>query len=455
MAEHLETDHQLEELRQVLLKPDALAARISPLLVDILAEHVNESRDEIAQAIAPAVGEAIRRQVYQAREDVIDALYPVIGQMIARAMTEAVRNLAQSVDTRLRHGFQIFLDPRYWRARLRGVSTSEFRLREVLPFSIHEIFLIQRDSGLLICHYSSDPAHQDRDLVSGMLTAIRSFAREAFGRSESGELGAISYAEQHIVLEAGGAAYLAIVIEGIEPPDYRETMRRALVQIHERHYDDLRHFDGSNRELVDRARQVFRETLLASGSDGSPRQLSGSQRLIVGLFGMMLLVPILLFGLWIGRVEARFGGLLLAATATATATMTATTTATTTPTATATTIPTATATTTPTATATASATPTATATNTPTITPTPSPFIGVMIGNVFLYDTPDESSTRTSLVAPLGAPVEVLAQWGDWYRVRLVVPDRPSVELVGWVPSRWVGLIEPVPAMLITPTTTP
>jgi hypothetical protein len=453
MVEHLETDHQLEELRQVLLKPDALATRISPLLVDILAEHVQESRDEIAQAIAPAVGEAIRRQVYQAREDVIDALYPVIGQMIARAMTEAVRNLAQSIDTRVRHGFQLFLDPRYWRARLHGVSSSEFRLRAILPFSIHEIFLIQRDSGLLIYHYSSDPTHQDREIVSGMLTAIRDFAREAFGRGESGELGAIGYAEQHIVLEAGGAAYLAVVIEGVEPPDYRETMRRALVQIHEPHYDALRHFDGSNRELLHTARQVFRETLLANDFSGNPRRLSRSQRLIVGFFGLLLLLPILLFGFWIGQVEARFGALLVPV-ATATVTATATPLPTATATATATHTPTATATATATHTPTPTATTTATATHTPTVTPTPSPFIGVMIGNVFLYDTPDESSTRTSLVAPLGAPVEVLAQWGDWYRVRLVLPEGPSVELIGWVPSRWVGLIEPVPPALITPTTT-
>lgn len=137
------------------------------------------------------IGEALRRQVYQAREDIIDALYPVIGQMIARAVTEAVRTFAQQVDNQLRRGTQVIFEPRYWQARLRGVSTREFELRDALPFTVHKIFLIQRDSGLLICH-SSTEERPDRDLVSGMLTAIRDFARDTFGRDESGELGEIA-----------------------------------------------------------------------------------------------------------------------------------------------------------------------------------------------------------------------------------------------------------------------
>jgi hypothetical protein len=78
-----------------------------------------------------------------------------------------------------------------------------------------------------------------------------------------------------------------------------------------------------------------------------------------------------------------------------------------------------------------------------------------MIGNVFLRDLPADEAENTSLVAPLGAPVEILAQDGDWYRVRIIPPDKPEVEIVGWVLSRWVTLLKPVPLELITPTPTP
>ncbi len=455
MVQQTDTSQQIEELRRVLLKPDALVDRISPVIADILTEQITESRDEIANAIAPVIGEAIRRQVYQAREDIIDALYPVIGQMIGRAVTEAVREFAQSVDQRVRTGAHVLLDPAYWRVRAQGISHSEYMLRNVLPFAVQEIFLIQRGSGLLICHLSTDRQRPDRDLVSGMLTAIRDFAREAFGRDEGGELGAITYESRQIVLEAGGAVYLAVVITGVEPSEFREMLQETLFAIHEKRYEQLLAFDGSNRKLIDAAEQIIRQRLLPAENGEARRSLSLSQRTIMGMMGLLLLLPIFLCGGWIWHVESSLSVLMAPATATITPTATATSTATPTPSRTPT--ATATSTATPTPSRTPTATPVNTATPRPTRTPTatPSPFNGVMIGNVYLYSTPDESSTRTSIVAPLGAPAEVLAQWGDWYRVRVTLPEGPQVELIGWVPARWVSLLEPVPPELVTPVVGP
>ena len=46
--------------------------------------------------------------------------------------------------------------------------------------------------------------------------------------------------------------------------------------------------------------------------------------------------------------------------------------------------------------------------------------------------------------------VEILAAFGDWYRVRWV--PQAEAETVGWVPAMWVGTIQPIPAWIITPT---
>ncbi len=424
MVQAPETNRQIEELRKVLLKPDALVDRISPVIADILAEQISQSRDEIARAIAPVIGEAIRHQVYQAREDVIDALYPVIGQMIARAVTERVRELAQSIDQRLRQTTHLALNPRYWQARAQGISRGEYMLRDVLPCTVQEVFLIQRESGLLICHLSAGNERPDRDVVSGMLTAIRDFAREAFGREESGELGAIAYESRQIVLEAGSAAYLAVVISGVEPPEFRDTLRKTLFAIHEKRYDHLRTFDGTNTALVNTVRQIIQQRLLPAEHTMARRGLSVSQRVIVMLLALFLLLPVIVCGGWIWRVESSLA-MLLAPIPVPASTLVPTTAPTSTP----------------------------TATSTPS--PTPSPFNGVMIGNVYLYSTPDESSTRTSIVAPLGAPAEVLAQWRDWYRVRVALPQGPQVELIGWVPARWVSLLKPVPPEIVTPVPIP
>jgi len=62
---------EIQELRNVLLKPDALVEKISPVIAAVLEEQITSSKDDIAQALAPVIGEALRRQVYQAREDII------------------------------------------------------------------------------------------------------------------------------------------------------------------------------------------------------------------------------------------------------------------------------------------------------------------------------------------------------------------------------------------------
>jgi hypothetical protein len=76
-----------------------------------------------------------------------------------------------------------------------------------------------------------------------------------------------------------------------------------------------------------------------------------------------------------------------------------------------------------------------------------------MTGSVYLRDEPE--GENAGLVAPLGAQVEVLAQYGDWYKVRAVDTRDPEVEVVGWVLARWVTLVKPVPLERVTPTSAP
>jgi hypothetical protein len=191
------------------------------------------------------LGDAIRRQIRDAREEMIEALYPIIGQLVVRAVSEAVRDLARTVDARVRRSFD--LQAVWWRirARLGGASKAEMSLRTALPFAVNEVFLIHRETGLLLWHASHDPeAARDSELVGSMLTAIRDFAQDAFGRGREGELAEIEYGDEHILLEATRHAYLAVVVSGVEPPGFRAEMRERLIQVDHRFIDVLRQFEG-------------------------------------------------------------------------------------------------------------------------------------------------------------------------------------------------------------------
>lgn len=450
---------EIEELRRVLLKPEALVDKIAPIIADVLEEQIESSKDELAEAIAPVMGEALRRQVYQARDDIVDALKPVIGQAINKAVSEAFQELARNIDARLRRSIRPQDTVRRWIARLRGIPESEYRLRELLPFSIRELFLIHRETGLLIQHLSaSEETSPDSDLISGMLTAIRDFAREAFGQGKSGELGAIDYENQRILLESQGAVYIAAVVEGIEPTDFRERLRTVMTRLQEKYYAALKAYDGSDELVLKAARRALAslvEDTQATAKQAQP--LTTTQKIIMGLLIALLVgLPIGGCGWWIGSVERRLANLskpvVIIVTPEATPTPTCTPSPTPTPTFTPTPTDTPTPTFTPSPTSTASPTPTPTRTPTPTATPTPFPYHGVMVGSVFLRDAPN--GVNTGLVAPNATRVEILAQYGDWYKVRVVLETEQN-EVVGWLQSRWVVLTKAVPPERITPTATP
>jgi hypothetical protein len=186
-------DEALDELRGILAEPalrraEALEARL------VTVEQRTENRDELIAAITPILGDAIRLKIEESRDELIEALYPIIGQLIGRAVGEAIRNLARQIDARMRRSLSPDLIVRRLRARVSGVPDYALMLRDGLPYRVAELFLIHRESGLLLLHLTNEPqASGDSDLISGMLTAIRDFAADAFGRGQEGQLDDIQY----------------------------------------------------------------------------------------------------------------------------------------------------------------------------------------------------------------------------------------------------------------------
>ncbi len=453
-------ERSLEELRDILLRRDEayLVDTVQSVLDDALSRKIQESRDEMAAVLAPVMGQAIRHQVREAQDDIIDALYPVIGKTIQRSVAEAMRALARRVDEALRSTLSLRRLARRIEARLRGIPESELLLREALPFQVREIFLIHRESGLLLKHLSRDDQQDsERDLVSSMLTAIRDFAHDTFGAQSEGELEEIQYGDLSILVEPGPYAYLAVVVEGFEPSEFGHRMRAALSDVHGSHSTALRAYQGDASALagVDAPLRPLFDLPPAEEELHPPRR---PWLAIVGVGAIVILcLSATCFGAWRlswGRpTPTQTVALSQRVAPTATWTATATALPTSTPTATPTHTPTATATATPTQTPTSTHTASATASATPrpteTWTPTPEPHLGVMIGNVWLRAEPRDNSPLLGIIVDRARTVEVLAVYDTWYLIRWPPGDKSGT--TGWVPGRWVGVVAPPPPRIITP----
>jgi hypothetical protein len=446
----------LDDLEQrALTDPEKITNRLTPMMTNLIRRTIVESPEEMAEAIGPVMGEAVRVQIRDSRQGMIDALYPIIGQTVQRAISEFARELQRNIDARLKSTFGPQGLLRTLSARLRGVSAGELALRDAMPFQISEIFLIQQNTGLLMAHIR--PGSEELtspDLVSSMLTAIRSFIQDAFGQEQGKELDEIQYGDESIIIYGGKHTYVAVAIKGVEPEGLRNQLRELVSELHIRFGNALRDYDGSPDSLpnVQPPVQQFIDSITGASAQ-APQKIPAQQRLILAA-GSFLLLLILAGGCFSLVFASRlwpvaFPGPSAAPSASATLTPTAPPTATLTPT------PTATFTATPTSTF----TPTAVATNTPTSSPSPGPTItatphfvsGYIIGDVWARTQPSELSPRHSILF-VNTPVKILAVFGYWVQVEWINVDGPQQ---AWILARWVVPLESIPAYLITPTPSP
>ena len=127
--------------------------------------------------------------------------------------------------------------------------------------NIEEVFLVYRD-GVLMYHLSRTLVEEkDEDVLSGMLTAVQEFVRDAFRYGEHRELHQLDFGDYRILIERGKLVYLAVVYAGRESASTRRRVRSVLDRIELTYGDVLERWDG-DMERVTGARDVIRDHLL-------------------------------------------------------------------------------------------------------------------------------------------------------------------------------------------------
>ncbi len=451
---------EIDQLRQQLdTESKALIPRLVANLSRIISDAIEGSREAMADAMGPIMGDAIRVQIRDSREEMVEALFPIILGAVQRAIAEFAREMQRNIDARLKTNFRPQDSLRALFARARGISASELILRDALPFEIEEIFLIQHESGLLMGHKRADEDESlDSDLVSGMLTAIRDFARDSLGDgSDAEELDEIQYGDQTIIIESGQYVYIAAVVQGAAPEGFRTNLRQFVNELHIHYKPQLQAYTGDPATIPDLNEQlvVLEREILTPALD-APKPLSRNQKFAlfgVGIVGLLVLACACFYlQFTIALLPAAFGKTPTPIVITTTPAPTSTHLPTSAPTVTSTATPSPQPST-PTLTVTATKTeaPTATFTATPSQTPesTPTAAPALTIASVWARQAPDALSNSIEAITA-GTPVTILSQFGTWVEV-----EWSSLNGInrGWVPLQWIDLSEPIPPGLITPET--
>ena len=200
--------NRIETIAETLEQREKLSKRIDPIIEARLKVFVSE----IPLSLGPVITETLKTQIENSREQVVEALYPIIGKMIKRYIQNEIKLLSEKMNKTVNDTFSLGSIKRKIQARFSGVKESDLILSELDAPMINEVFIIQKGSGILLGNLSK-LATVDKDMISGMLTAIKSFVEDAF---EGGgqNLEAIEYELYTIQIQNFHSYYAAVVISG-------------------------------------------------------------------------------------------------------------------------------------------------------------------------------------------------------------------------------------------------
>jgi len=127
---------------------------------------------------------AISKGIAENKDTMIDALYPIMGGMISKYVTQAIKEMMDTINKKIEHGLSFNRYKRKAKAKLTGVSETELLMEESTDATITSMFVIHKESSLLIAEaHLENNEIDDAHMVASMASAIKDFINEPLANS--------------------------------------------------------------------------------------------------------------------------------------------------------------------------------------------------------------------------------------------------------------------------------
>ena len=299
-------DEDLMRLRELVLglDPDELVTVVHAFadpqlrtraMSEVLTEALrrrNEADGSVGLALGPTIEEALRTSIRRDPAPLAEAIYPVIGPSIRKAINAAIMDMVESLNRAVND--QLSWQALRWRfaAWRAGVPYSEYLLLNNVAYRIEQVFVIHKDTGLLLQHVAAaDEVVSDPDMVSGMLSAIQDFIRDSFDSGDSGsDLRSMRTGSRTVVIEPGRHAIAAMVVNGVPPAEKTALLADLVDRLHAGWGSMLDTFDGDTAPFAS-LRDLFQPLVMRTAdiSRAPPGEGSGRTRWPLLLAAVLLL----------------------------------------------------------------------------------------------------------------------------------------------------------------------
>jgi len=225
-------------------------ATLQPMIAKGLVDELYCGNNDLQRVLLPIIATSLQEQIYKQKETIIDALYPIMGNMISKYVSNTFKEMMYEVNDKIQDSFSLERVYRKIKSKIFRVSEAELLMQEADFVDVRNVFLIHKESGLLIADVHKADAHKidEVDMVASMLSAIRSFVNEWISKNNTmNEISEIEYGSSSILIESAGSCYLAVVLNGNS--NIQDHTTKALAQIVDLYSKELTYYDGDSSSI--------------------------------------------------------------------------------------------------------------------------------------------------------------------------------------------------------------
>ncbi|CAA6828419.1 MAG: Unknown protein [uncultured Sulfurovum sp.] len=273
--EEMDTFKNLEEkisnLSFELNNTEQIITRISPLFNDVLreklqqkdsqtieiyanslAEIINKSAKQdlpnLSRSLQSVISPAIAKEIDDNKDKMVDALYPIMGSMISKYVSNAIQEMMDTINKKIDEGLSVDKYKRKIKSRVSGVSETELLLEENNDALMSSIFVIHKESGLLIAEaHLENQEINDPHMVASMASAIKDFINDWISQNEEpDEVQLLSYGNATLYIESAGTVYQIVFLESEPDHIQRKSIQSFFSKIVKNYSHFFPTFDGDD-----------------------------------------------------------------------------------------------------------------------------------------------------------------------------------------------------------------
>ncbi|WMP18910.1 OmpA family protein [Thiothrix lacustris] len=237
-------------LKSQIENTEQYSASVASVITEALAQR--ESQDgTISTVLAPTIEHALTHAIKSNPKHIADVLYPVMGPAIRKSIQQALNEALAHFNQLLEQSLSL----RSWKWRFdawrTGQSYAQIALLRTLIYQVEQVFLIHRETGLLLHHIVSENViSKDPAIISGMFTAIQDFIQDSFAVEGDSNLDTLRLGELTVLIEHGPQAVLALVVRGCVPSELRTLLAETSETVHQQYAPILKAYQGQNADFI-------------------------------------------------------------------------------------------------------------------------------------------------------------------------------------------------------------